>query len=299
MEPSSETQSINVSASNNPDNSGLGQPGSGQPEPEIPRPGISGQGNNAPPRPGGIIARLHYLFTFVVGAVLMLIIGIPIIFCSMLARAIFGIEDFVFPVGKRAVKIFVRAAGAHVRISGLENADPTQTFVFVANHQSNLDPAILFSWLNHNVGGIAKKELEKIPFFRQGFSVAHIVPIDRKNRESAIESTRRGADELRKGHSLMAFPEGTRSVDGQLKPFKKGVFYMAVEAGVPVIPVVINDTRLVMPKIGGIVIPGTVSIQILPPVSTTGYTLGNVQELVDQVRDLILPLVTTDQNSSR
>ncbi|MFN6202494.1 MAG: lysophospholipid acyltransferase family protein [Acidobacteriota bacterium] len=230
------------------------------------------------------VGRLHYLLTILVGAVLMLIIGIPIIFSSMLVRKLFGIDDFVYPVAKRAVKIFVYATGARIKVNGLENADPRQTYLFVANHQSNLDPAILFAWLRHNVGGIAKKELEKIPFFKQGFSVAHIVPIDRQNRERAIESTRRGAAKLGEGHSLMAFPEGTRSADGRLKDFKKGVFFMALEAGVPIVPIAINDTRLVMPKLGALVIPGRISIDVLPPISTAGYDDDNIQELIARVK---------------
>lgn len=239
-----------------------------------------------------MVGRLHYIFTILVGAILMLIIGIPIIFASMLARALFRLEDVVYPLAKPAVRIFVLATGARVELRGLENADPSQTYLFIANHQSNLDPAILFGWLRHNLGGIAKRELEKIPFFKQGFSVAHIVPIDRKNRESAIESTRRGAAKLRAGHSLMAFPEGTRSADGQLKDFKKGVFYMAIEAGTPIIPIAISDTRHVMPKVGQVVIPGRVTVTILPPVSTTGYTVGNIQELIEKVKAEIAHHVT-------
>jgi len=222
----------------------------------------------------------------------MLIIGIPIIFSSMVVRSLFGVEDFVYPLARIAVRIFVYATGARVDVKGLSNIDPAKTYVFVANHQSNLDPTILFSWLPHNVGGIAKKELEKIPFFRQGFSVAHIVSIDRKNRESAIESTRRGAEKLRSGHSLIAFPEGTRSADGRLKDFKKGVFFMAIEAGVPVVPIAINDTRLVMPKIGALVIPGRVSIEILPPVSTLDYRPDRIEELVSRVRQGIASRIT-------
>ena len=252
-----------------------------------------------------LVGRLHYLFVLLVGAVLMLVIGVPIIFSSLLVRALFGIDDFVYPLARIGVRIFVYATGARVTISGLENVDPAKTYVFVANHQSNLDPAILFAWLPHNVGGIAKKELEKIPFFRLGFSVAHIVSIDRKNRESAIASTRRGADKLRSGHSLIAFPEGTRSADGRLKEFKKGIFFMAVEAGVPVAPITINNTRLVMPKIGALVMPGPVSVEILPPVSTVDYLPERnqarepiekpekIEELVSRVKHLIASRVTT------
>jgi len=231
-----------------------------------------------------MVGRLHYIFTILVGAILMLIIGIPIIFASMLARALFRLEDVVYPLAKPAVRIFVLATGARVELRGLENADPSQTYLFIANHQSNLDPAILFGWLRHNLGGIAKRELEKIPFFKQGFSVAHIVPIDRQNRERAIESTRRGAAKLGEGHSLMAFPEGTRSADGRLKDFKKGVFFMALEAGVPIVPIAINDTRLVMPKLGALVIPGQITIEILPPINTTGCDDDHIQELIARVK---------------
>lgn len=241
------------------------------------------------PRRGGVRGRLHFILTLLAGGVLMLLIGMPVILTGLLLRALFGVEDFIFLIAKPGVKLFVRSTGARIHLSGLEHADPAQTYVFVANHQSTLDPPILFSYLKHNVGAIAKQELEKIPFFKQGFSLAHIVPIDRSNRDSAIESTKRGAAELRNGNSLMAFPEGTRSMDGRLREFKKGVFYMAIEAGVPIVPVVINDTHLVMPKVGGVVIPGPVTVEILPPVSTAGYTAETVQDLIDHVRALMAP----------
>ena len=82
----------------------------------------------------------------------------------------------------------------------------------------------------------------------------------------------------------MAFPEGTRSADGRLKDFKKGVFFMALESGVPIVPIAINDTRLVMPKLGALVIPGRISIDVLPPISTAGYDDDNIQELIARVK---------------
>src|SRR5215471_1131586 len=111
---------------------------------------------------------------------------------------------------------------------------------------------------------------------------------------SAPSSTRRGADELRRGHSLMAFPEGTRTVDGRVKDFKKGVFYMALEAGVPVVPVVVNDTRLVMRKGEKRCVPGDIELEILPPVRAQEYGRENAEELIKRVRDLITTRVRTD-----
>jgi 1-acyl-sn-glycerol-3-phosphate acyltransferase len=237
---------------------------------------------------------IRYYWTFAVAGLLLLFVGFPAILTGHILRKYFGVEDFIFPFAKFGCRAYVRAAGARARVTGLEHLDSNQAYVFIANHQSALDPPLLFSYLGRNVGAIAKKELLRVPLFKQGFPLAHVVPIDRSNRESAIESTRRGADELRRGHSLMAFPEGTRTVDGRVKDFKKGVFYMAIEAGVPIVPVVINDTRLVMRKGSNRCVPGDVYLEVLPPVSTQDYTAENVEELIRRVRDLIAPRVMMD-----
>ncbi len=236
----------------------------------------------------------RYYITFIVAGLLLIIIGIPAIFISYILRRIFGVEDFIFPFARFGCRIYLWSAGARVHVMGREHLDPNQAYVFISNHQSNLDPPLLFAFLGPNTGALAKKELTKIPILKQGFPLAHVVPIDRGDRESAIESTRLGAAELRRGHSLMAFPEGTRTVDGHVKDFKKGVFYMVVEAGVPVVPVVVNDTRLVMRKGSKRVVPGDVYLEVLPPVSTRGYTAENIEELVECVRNLIVPRVKLD-----
>jgi 1-acyl-sn-glycerol-3-phosphate acyltransferase len=237
---------------------------------------------------------IRYYWTFIVAGFLLIVIGIPAIFVGHVLRKFFGIEGFIFPYGKFGCRVYIRSAGARVHVTGLENLDPKQAYVFAANHQSNLDPPMLFAYLGHDTGALAKIEITRVPILKQGFPLAYVVPVDRANREKAIESTRRGAQALRDGHSLMAFPEGTRTVDGKVKPFKKGVFYMAIEAGVPVAPTVVNDTRLVMRKGSKIVRPGDVYLEILPPISTTGYTDENIEELVERVRSQVVSRVRTD-----
>jgi 1-acyl-sn-glycerol-3-phosphate acyltransferase len=237
---------------------------------------------------------IRYYWTFVVAFLLLIFVGVPIITIGHILRKFFGVEDFIFPPAKFGCRVYVWSAGARAHVSGLEHLDRDQAYVFIANHQSNLDPPLLFSYLGHNVGAIAKIELFRIPVMKQGFPLAHVVPIDRSNRERAVESTRRGADELRRGNSLMAFPEGTRTVDGRVKEFKKGVFYMAIEAGVPVVPVVVNDTRLVMRKGEKRVVPGDVYLEILPPVSARDYTSEDVLDLIKRVRDQIKARVRVD-----
>src|SRR5262245_58244162 len=241
---------------------------------------------------------IRYYWTFVVASLLLVFIGGPAIAVGHILRRFFGVEDFIFPPAKFGCKVYLWAARARVHVSGLELLERDQAYVFIANHQSNLDPPLLFSYLGHNVGAIAKIELSRIPIMKQGFPLAHVVPIDRSDSERAIQSTKRGADELRRGHSLMAFPEGTRSGDGQVKEFKKGVFYMALDADVPIVPVVLNDTRLVMRRGEKRVVPGDVYLEVLPPVSAEGYTMENVQELIEHVRDLIAERVRTDSRGN-
>ncbi len=237
---------------------------------------------------------MRYYWTIVVASLLFIVIGIPVITIGYLLRWIFGIEDFVFPYAQFGVKLYVKSSGARVHVKGLEHIDPAQTYVFVANHQSTLDPPILFAFLGSRVGALAKKELSRIPILGQGMSLAHIIPVDRGAHDKAVASTRVGAEALRAGHSLMGFPEGTRTYDGRLKEFKKGVFYMAVEGGVPIVPVVFNDTRLVMPKGRHVCIPGDVYVEVLPPISTSGYSRENVEELADRVRSLFIERVRHD-----
>lgn len=236
--------------------------------------------------------RLRYYGTFVVAALCFLILGIPVIPFAWLLRWVFGGDgDFVYPFGKFGARLYVWTAGARVHVSGLERLDPRQAYVFAANHQSNLDPPLLFYCLQRNPGWLAKKEVFRIPIMGQGLPLVHACAIDRSDSAAAIASTKRAAAVLRGGRSVVAFPEGTRSVDGQLKPFKKGVFFMAVEAGVPIAPVVVNDTRLVMRKGTNYCVPGDVFVEVLPPVGTEGFNEANIDELVNKVRDEFVPRV--------
>lgn len=250
--------------------------------------------NNAHHQNTGIKARARFYWTLIVAAILFIFIGIPTIAIGYILRWTFGIEDFVFPSAQLCVRVYVWSTGARVHVSGLEHIDPHQTYVFITNHQSMLDPPLLFAFLSHNIGALGKKELARIPIFGQGMSLAHIIPIDRSNHEKALASLQRGVAMLRKGHSLMTFPEGTRSIDGRVKEFKKGTFFMALEAAVPIIPVVINDTRFVMRKGESTCIPGDVWVEVLPPINTIDYTKENIDELVSRVRDMIVARVKLD-----
>jgi 1-acyl-sn-glycerol-3-phosphate acyltransferase len=233
----------------------------------------------------GLLARARYYATFVVAALCFLILGLPLIPAGYVLRRFFGVRDFIYPFGRFGARLYLKTAGARVHASGYQYLDAQQSYVFVANHQSNLDPPLLFAYLGRNPGFLAKQELFRIPVFKQGITLIDAVPINRSNREAAIASTQAAADKLIAGRSYVGFPEGTRSVDGGLKEFKKGIFFMALVARVPVVPVVINDTRLVMRKGAKHCQPHDVSMEILPPVSTEGYSEAGIDDLITKVRE--------------
>ena len=240
------------------------------------------------------MATIRYWFTMLMGAAIAVVIGIPAISFSWLMFKLLGKEGILFPFAKFGAGAWARTAGARISVSGRAWLDPQQTYLFMSNHQSNVDPPLHFAHLGHNVGVLAKKEVFKLPILKQGFPLADVIPVDRSNREAAHRSTQLGVNKLRNGHSLLVYPEGTRSVDGKLKEFKRGVFLMGLQAGVPIVPVVINDSRLVMRRGETKCRAHDVQLIILPPITTTDYNEDNVQQLMDKVRLAMLPLVKTD-----
>jgi 1-acyl-sn-glycerol-3-phosphate acyltransferase len=242
----------------------------------------------------GLVPKLRYYWTYVVAALCFLFLGVPLIPLGFLLRRFFGLADFIYPPGRFGARLYLRSAGARARAAGHEHLDPDKPYVFVANHQSNLDAPFIIAYLGRNPGWIAKQELFRVPMLGQGIQLVHAIPIDRRNRTAAIASTKRAGEVIRSGRSVVAFVEGTRTVDGRLKEFKKGAFYMAIEAGVPVVPLIVNDTRIVMRKGTNYCLPHEISLEILPPISTAGYTAENVEELIAKVFAEFVPRVHTD-----
>ena len=142
----------------------------------------------------------------------------------------------------------VRLAGIRIREVGKENIKPGQNYIFMSNHASNLDPPIEIPRIQQRCSVLVKKELFRVPILGTGMHLAQLVPVDRSNREAAIESVREGVEVLRTGLNMMIYPEGTRTPDGRLLPFKKGPFHLAMESGVPVLPLTILGTYDAWPK---------------------------------------------------
>jgi 1-acyl-sn-glycerol-3-phosphate acyltransferase len=179
----------------------------------------------------------------------------------------------------------VRMAGVRWKVVGERLPDPSQHYLYMSNHVSNLDPPVLIPLLPHRQTIMMKKSLFRIPVLGTAMRMADCVPIDRHNRDSAIASVRHAEDVVRRGHHMVMFPEGTRSRDGRLLPFKKGPFYMAMETGTPVIPITVLGTEKLLPKGKHFVKSGEVTIVFHPPIDPKHF--ANRDELIVAVRSAI------------
>lgn len=158
--------------------------------------------------------------------------------------------------------------GIDVAVEGLDRLDPDATYLFMSNHASTFDIFALFVATDHPLRMVAKRELFFIPIFGWSLWMCGFVPIDRSNRERAIRSLHKAARRIRHGISVLVFPEGTRSEDGRLLPFKKGGFMLALDAGVPVVPVVVLGTDAIMEAHSIVVRKGTITVRFGAPIPT-------------------------------
>jgi 1-acyl-sn-glycerol-3-phosphate acyltransferase len=158
----------------------------------------------------------------------------------------------------------------------------------MANHQSDFDILITLGHIPGQFRWIAKKELFSIPIFGAAMKTAGYIELDRNNHEKAMQSLDEAALRIREGKSVMSFPEGTRSRDGEIKSFKQGIFHLAIKSGVPIIPVSIIGSGQIMPKRSLKITPGRVKLIIGKPIDVNNYTIENRHELIDQVRKVII-----------
>jgi 1-acyl-sn-glycerol-3-phosphate acyltransferase len=178
---------------------------------------------------------------------------------------------FLYRVGIVILRAGVRIAGLRVQAEGLEHLQPENTYIFLANHVSNLDPPILLPLIPRRTSVLVKSELFRIPILGQVMRIARLVPVDRDHLGRAFESLRAASEVLRDGINMTIFVEGTRSHDGRLLRFKKGPFHLAIETHVPVVPVTIVGTYKAQPKGRFAVRPGTVRVVFHEPIQTCQF----------------------------
>ena len=225
--------------------------------------------------------RLHYWWSLFVAGALLGVLGPPILLFSWLVNK----HDLVYPWASFGARWWLRLSGVRIKVRGVELLDPKQPYVFVSNHRSYLDTAAIFVYTGRRIGVLAKKELLKVPVLGVGMGFVNVMAIDRTNRESAIRTTEAAAKRIQSGVSFAVFVEGTRAKPGDLLPFKKGAFYMARQAGVPVVPVAIKNSDVLMGKGTGEARAGTIEMVLMSPVETVGVSTDeDVNELIADVR---------------
>jgi 1-acyl-sn-glycerol-3-phosphate acyltransferase len=182
-------------------------------------------------------------------------------------------------------KTGVKLAGVKVETVGLEKLDTSRTYIFMSNHASNLDPPLLLSLIPRRTSVMAKKELFRYPILGETMRMGALVPVDRGNREAGIAAVNAAAEVVRQGINMTIYVEGKRSFDGKLLPLKKGPFYLAMECGVPVVPVTIVGSHALMPKARFRISPGTVGVIFHDPIEPSEF--GSRESLMERVRRTI------------
>jgi len=214
----------------------------------------------------------------------LLILVIPVLLLALLL----GMRGELIRIGQWAVRVGCRVVGVRVAVSGFERVDPKVPCVFMANHLSFLDGPLLAMAVRRTARIILKKSLFRIPVLGMAMKHVGFVPVDRKGTKGGQRSLRRAARLMReKGYSFLVFPEGTRSRDGRMLPFRRGGFFLALESGAPIVPVTIEGTYELMPKGQWYARAGEVRIVFHDPVPIEGYAHEAMPELMERVRAAI------------
>jgi 1-acyl-sn-glycerol-3-phosphate acyltransferase len=196
--------------------------------------------------------------------------------------------DTVHKIGRIWAKCVLALSNIKVTVKGLSNLKPGRSYIYMPNHMSNFDIPVLQAYLPVQFRWLAKAELYKIPIFGHAMKRAGYISIDRFDRKSAIESLNQAAKIIRNGVSVIIFPEGTRSRTQNIQPFKKGGFFLAVDSGVSIVPIIIHGTEEIMPKKKMLIKPGNVILEITKPIKSSNYTRKTKADLMERVRNIIL-----------
>lgn len=221
--------------------------------------------------------------------------------CIVLATAVYGTISLIISffdrqrngiaqhgVAQAWARMLLRVSGVRVRVEGLEQIDPASSYVFISNHLSYMDTPVALAHIPVQFRFLAKRGLFQIPLLGTHLSRAGHIPVPREDPRGSVKVMQTAADKIRqKGISLLIFPEGGRSHGGALRAFKEGGAYIAIRAGVPVVPTVMLGTREILPYGSGAVQPGSVTLRLLQPIETKQMNLKDRGALTGKLRDLI------------
>jgi 1-acyl-sn-glycerol-3-phosphate acyltransferase len=219
-----------------------------------------------------------------------LVLGPPLILLTMVTKS----ATLMYWAGVKMVVYVTRIAGEKVTVIGRENIPPG-VCMFAANHTSNADAPAIVGAIPRRVAIFGRKSLFDIPVVGTAFRLAKFVPVDRENRDAALASVKLAVGYMKEGFSFLVYPEGTRSPDGRLQRFKKGTFAIAIEAGIPIVPVACAGAHRIMPKKSLIVRPGKVTVRFGKPIDASAFTVDQRDELAQIVHDAVAAELPEDQ----
>jgi 1-acyl-sn-glycerol-3-phosphate acyltransferase len=241
------------------------------------------------------IAAVRSAATYVLVSLYVTVVGPP----GMLLALVFGWKRHLYALGHGGVWLALALSGIRYRVLGKEHLPVARAAVYCSNHQSNVDPPVLFDALHRQMHILYKHEIDKIPILARAFRFGGFIPVDRRNKESAMRSIEAGAQSIRDGNSFLIFPEGTRSRTEDLLPFKKGGFIMAIKGQAPIVPVAITGGRAAMRRGSWLVYPARITIKVGPAIETQGLSLDERDELIERVRDVMAGMLRSLHDADR
>ncbi|MFP5245188.1 MAG: lysophospholipid acyltransferase family protein [Thermoanaerobaculia bacterium] len=211
-------------------------------------------------------------------------VTIPLSLATILVAMVKSTSPLIDGIVRLWAKSLVRAAGIELHAENVERIDPSKRYILVANHYSYFDIPCIFAAIPQPIRFMAKVSLFKIPIFGWAIGRAGFIPIDRKNRRSAVKSFDLAADRIRKGNTIVVFPEEGRSRERMMRPFQRGAFLLALKSEKTIVPVAIDSTYDVFPVGAKRVTPGRVTVRVGTPIETAGLTLRDKEKLLQQSR---------------
>lgn len=227
-----------------------------------------------------LITAIRTVATYVAVS-LYVLIAAPV---GMLLAILLRWKSLLYVLGHIGVRLALLTSGITFRVRGRERLPLDRAAVYCSNHQSNVDPPVLFEALHPRMHILYKHEIDQIPLLARAFRLGGFIPVDRRNREASLRSIENGARSIQSGNSFLIFPEGTRSRTDELLPFKKGGIHMAILAQAPIVPIAIRGGRAAMERGSWLIKPVVIDIVVGTPVETAGMSADDRDRLITVVR---------------